>query len=478
MELTSKEIELRSGVPRASIRYYESEGLLTPLREKNGYRDYSQRDYEALEKIKLLRRLGVSLEELRGLQRGALELPAVLSDRMTALAAERETLSRVEQVCGELREQGATFDTLDVPRYLRALDEVPVPPTLPETDALPTVCSIPRRLLARTFDWLLTLYLLMLVLALAGYNPAGANSLLMNLGLAVILLLAEPLLLHLFGTTPGKALLGLRLTGADGRRLTYSEGFTRLIMLAWYGLGLGIPIWNLVQLYRSAKRCADGEPQPWDADVAYTAQNLRPRHVLGFLLALALLLGGGEAVNGFAQFSPNRGELTVAEFAENFNRQAGYFGFDFREYLDETGQWQTMPDPPGTFILTTQEPWEEARRFQYTVENGVLTAVTLSAERENVTDWISFPREEMMVAMMAFVWAQKDVPLRLASRKALLEEMGSADLAGYALRQAGVDISLTVEHRGFAGVTDFGLLVPAEEEANQIAFTFTLALEE
>ena len=70
MELTSKEMEQRSGVPRANIRYYEAEGLLTPARSGNGYRDYSEEDLRTLEKIKLLRRLGVSIEELRALRSG------------------------------------------------------------------------------------------------------------------------------------------------------------------------------------------------------------------------------------------------------------------------------------------------------------------------------------------------------------------------------------------------------------------------
>ena len=65
--MTSKEMEARSGVARANIRYYEAEGLLTPARLKNGYRDYSEADLEILEKIKLLRRLGVSVEELKAM---------------------------------------------------------------------------------------------------------------------------------------------------------------------------------------------------------------------------------------------------------------------------------------------------------------------------------------------------------------------------------------------------------------------------
>ena len=38
MHMTIKEIETLSGLPRANIRYYESEGLIAPKRSENGYR--------------------------------------------------------------------------------------------------------------------------------------------------------------------------------------------------------------------------------------------------------------------------------------------------------------------------------------------------------------------------------------------------------------------------------------------------------
>ncbi|MFA6783241.1 MAG: MerR family DNA-binding transcriptional regulator, partial [Sedimentibacter sp.] len=37
-----KEIENLSGMERANIRFYEREGLITPKRLDNGYRDYSE----------------------------------------------------------------------------------------------------------------------------------------------------------------------------------------------------------------------------------------------------------------------------------------------------------------------------------------------------------------------------------------------------------------------------------------------------
>ena len=37
--MTIREIEERSGMTRANIRFYEQEGLLSPVRRENGYRD-------------------------------------------------------------------------------------------------------------------------------------------------------------------------------------------------------------------------------------------------------------------------------------------------------------------------------------------------------------------------------------------------------------------------------------------------------
>lgn len=106
-------MEARSGVPRANIRYYEAEGLLAPARSGNGYRDYSEEDLRTLEKIKLLRRLGVTIEALRALRDGRAELSAVLDRRLAEVGGEQAALGRVERVCGDLRRTGATFTGLD-----------------------------------------------------------------------------------------------------------------------------------------------------------------------------------------------------------------------------------------------------------------------------------------------------------------------------------------------------------------------------
>ena len=37
--MTIKDVEVLTGLPRANIRFYESEGLIDPARNDNGHRD-------------------------------------------------------------------------------------------------------------------------------------------------------------------------------------------------------------------------------------------------------------------------------------------------------------------------------------------------------------------------------------------------------------------------------------------------------
>ena len=62
------EAERRTGLTRANIRFYEKEGLLTPTRGANGYRDYTEDDVQTLRKIMLLRRLRLSVPDIRAIE--------------------------------------------------------------------------------------------------------------------------------------------------------------------------------------------------------------------------------------------------------------------------------------------------------------------------------------------------------------------------------------------------------------------------
>ncbi len=52
--MTIKEVEQRLEVPRATVRFYEKEELLSPVRGENGYREYSEEDVVKFEKATVL----------------------------------------------------------------------------------------------------------------------------------------------------------------------------------------------------------------------------------------------------------------------------------------------------------------------------------------------------------------------------------------------------------------------------------------
>ena len=76
------DVESKTGLTRANIRFYEKEGLLEVERSKNGYRDYTEEDVDNLLKIKLLRHLSVTVDEIAQLQQNEVTLSEVLKEKM------------------------------------------------------------------------------------------------------------------------------------------------------------------------------------------------------------------------------------------------------------------------------------------------------------------------------------------------------------------------------------------------------------
>lgn len=53
--MKTNEVEKRYNITKEALRYYEKEGLIIPIRDDNGYRNYSDYDIIALQSILELR---------------------------------------------------------------------------------------------------------------------------------------------------------------------------------------------------------------------------------------------------------------------------------------------------------------------------------------------------------------------------------------------------------------------------------------
>lgn len=54
-----------TGLTKKAIEYYEEKGLIAPKVGENGYREFSEEDVEKLKEINVLRKLGLSISEIR-----------------------------------------------------------------------------------------------------------------------------------------------------------------------------------------------------------------------------------------------------------------------------------------------------------------------------------------------------------------------------------------------------------------------------
>lgn len=119
------EVEALVGITRKNIRFYESEGLLTPRRNsENGYRDYGEGEVRALLQIKLLRKLGVPLEEIRRMQSGTHTVGDGMRRHLVTLERDRDNLEEAIRLCGRLTDRQERLDDLDAGSILQEMTAI------------------------------------------------------------------------------------------------------------------------------------------------------------------------------------------------------------------------------------------------------------------------------------------------------------------------------------------------------------------
>ena len=94
------QVEQLVGITKKNIRFYEEQSLLSPGRNReNGYRDYTEEDVKKLEQIKLFRKLGLPLEEIRLMQTGQSTVADSMKRHLVTLERERQNVSHSIKLC-------------------------------------------------------------------------------------------------------------------------------------------------------------------------------------------------------------------------------------------------------------------------------------------------------------------------------------------------------------------------------------------
>ncbi len=471
--MTIKEIEIKSGMTRANIRFYESEGLLSPKRAENGYRDYSEDDLDILMRIRLLRELGMSLEEIKQLHLGEKNLQSALKNHIKKLAVDKKYLEISQEVCKIMNEDGVSYQTLDAQRYLCKLNQISEQTVQElEKDVLPRVTAPWKRFFARFLD--MSIYsLIITVIFSLGLNLNLSNSSGWNIVDVILTLIMmwiiEPILLCVFGTTLGKWVLGLYVIDDDGNKLSYRSATERTSAVCWHGIGFCIPIFQYWKLWKSYSACKDGHILMWEDESELVLRDTRGWRGILYAGVYALVIFAEVVILFSEQIPRHRGPISTEQFCENYNNLADYYEIDTGEILDATGKWIQRPEAQTTAYITL---FFSSPEFNIIEKDGEVVEVSFTLEQTNNTEFISSYDNYMMLAALSYMGAQKEIPLFSNDRYDIINCIEGHSFENFEMTKAGIKMSYDITYIGYEDADI--VLVPKDGEDNYYRMEFKL----
>ena len=264
----------RTGLSRENILFYERKAYISPERDERENSVYSEKDADILLKVKLLRAVYISRGDTGKILKGKKTLQQVLRKKITELSDTVERMKPAYDTITKMIEDEADFSTLDAEKYLGFLESLSEAGAVAEIlleDRNRTDSSAWARYFARSIDFLIWTLLELIILpagVIALINEGSVRgfiaSVVFGLVELLIIIFIEPLLLAKFKTTPGKALFGIKIQHEDGSALSYMEGVKRTLNLAFYGLGLGLPLICFITMISSYSKYSHGEESIWN----------------------------------------------------------------------------------------------------------------------------------------------------------------------------------------------------------------------
>ena len=394
-----QELERLTGSDRATIRFYEKEGLLTPRRLENGYRDYSEADAEELKRILLLRELGVTIETIRKLQQGSADFTQVMDQQAKILASRSQQMKQASHVCRMISGDSAAYKTLNTAHYHTLLSTPQLPagePTPVSTFQEPLKKEEPhpwRRYFARMIDHsIINALVFFIAVVLLRWRPVG-NFMIAAIGIFswILLIPVETALLHLCGTTPGKWMMGIQIERYEGGWLSWHDAFDRTWRAVAQGVGFGIPILQDILLLvhychltgRSMRRfqryddMAGPMEMDWDGWFEVSYQDVEWKGVWTAVLteAVCVFLIFLASIDGILPIYRGN-DLKISEFSKNYNMYSSVMENNARTMLSDG----SFPEKTYTTYANLSDGrnvlvdpfWE----FEYETEGETITGIS------------------------------------------------------------------------------------------------------
>lgn len=102
----------RAGVSVKAVRYYEEQGLVTPGRRENGYREFDEADARLVREVHALSELGIRVDRTRPFLECLIAGHDRADDCPDSIAAYRDALTELDARVAQLSERRAALAAL------------------------------------------------------------------------------------------------------------------------------------------------------------------------------------------------------------------------------------------------------------------------------------------------------------------------------------------------------------------------------
>ena len=285
--MTIKDIELLTGIPKANIRFYESEGLIKPERKENGYRIYDMTHVATLKRIRLFRALDIPIETIKDLATGSITLEDALDAQMIQFAEQHNRLITIQKIIQSMLESCESYDSIDVDVYINMLENEDK--HVIKQDVNPKLNLPWRRFWARTLDF--SIYHLILFLLLPNLFEGNGMIIIRYVLDLLLFITIESVSLACVGTTIGKLIFGISVTDLNGKRLTIENAVKRTALVTQHGLGFNFPFLSQYLQWQSLKSMEEGNELPWESESEINYRdNSNWRYILFSVLIIPMAL--------------------------------------------------------------------------------------------------------------------------------------------------------------------------------------------
>lgn len=117
-----KEVEQLTGLTAKAIRLYENEQLITVHRRDNLYRDYNDNTVKQLLEIKLYRKFGVKISDLKRWKTGEVNIEDLLSECLSSYEKEEKNISNKTDLCRKLLSKIKAGYEVETESYLASFE--------------------------------------------------------------------------------------------------------------------------------------------------------------------------------------------------------------------------------------------------------------------------------------------------------------------------------------------------------------------